>query len=130
MFPEKLNHEVQDAATGVGTAEWPTTMPGTQSSTLASTAPGRGQAELCRKYGVDEGNLATRRDFLRLGEEDRTILAELAPWARSVAPEIAQAFYEWQFNFAPTREYFDRFAQKRNMPIGTLRRHLESAQIG
>ena len=57
-------------------------------------------------------------------------MAELAPWARSVAPEIAKEFYDWQFNFPATREFFERFAQKRGMPIGALRQHLESAQSG
>ena len=133
MFTDKPNLGVQSAAIGVGIGEWPATavpMSGHQSSTFTSTAPRRGldQAELCRKYGIDEGNLATRRSFLRLGEEERIILAELVPWARSAAPEIAKAFYEWQFNFPPLREFFDRFAEARHMQIGALRQHLESAQ--
>jgi len=90
----------------------------------------QGSVELCDKYGIDEANLATRRDFLRLDEEDRVLLSELAPWARSVAPEIAKAFYDWQFDFLPTREYFERLAAAQRMPIDVLRQHLESAQAG
>jgi methyl-accepting chemotaxis protein len=135
MATKKSNGAVHSAASGVGVAEWPTTvavLPGHHSSTYASVTPKRahGPAELCGKYGINEENLATRRDFLRLGEEERTLLAELAPWARSVAPEVARAFYDWQFSFPPTREYFERFAEARHMPIGTLRQHLESAQAG
>lgn len=120
---------------GVGVAEWPTEVtaqPGNYPSTFGSSSQHRGsaQAELCRKYGVNEENLAQRRDFLRLGNEERILLAELAPWARSVAPEVAKAFYDWQFSFAPTREYFEGFAEARQMPLSALRQHLESAQAG
>ncbi len=120
---------------GAGVAEWPTevaVLPGNHPSTFGSTAHnrGNGQAELCKKYGINEENLALRRDFLRLGEEERTVLAELAPWARSVAPVVAKAFYDWQFSFTPTREYFEGFAHARQMSLTMLRQHLETAQAG
>jgi methyl-accepting chemotaxis protein len=79
---------------------------------------------------MDEENLASRRSFLRLGEEERVLLAELVPWARSVAPAIARDFYEWQFNFPQTRRFFEGFAQARRMELGALRQHLEAAQTG
>ena len=91
---------------------------------------GPGENPLSHLYGINEENLETRRQFLRLGEEERALLATLAPWARSVAPEIAREFYEWQLNFPPTREFFERFSQARNMPIANLRQHLEAAQVG
>jgi hypothetical protein len=124
-----------DSEGGVGVAEWPTEVaahPGHYPATFASSSHHRGnaQAELCRKYGINEENLAQRRDFLRLGNEERILLAELAPWARSVAPEVAKAFYDWQFSFAPTREYFEGFADAQQMSLATLRQHLESAQAG
>jgi methyl-accepting chemotaxis protein len=129
------NGAAQDAAGGVGVAEWPTEVAvsaGNHSSTFGSATPkhGHGHVELCSKYGIDDDNLSMRRDFLRLGEEERILLAELAPWARSVAPEVAKAFYDWQFSFVPTREYFEGFAKARQMPIAKLRQHLESAQAG
>jgi methyl-accepting chemotaxis protein len=133
MFSKIFNRKAPSAAIEDGVGEWPTTanaLPRHQSSASTASNHARGAGELCRKYGIDDGNLSTRREFLRIGEEERTVLAELAPWARSVAPEIAKAFYEWQFNFPPTRRFFDRFAEKRGMPIGTLRQHLESAQAG
>jgi methyl-accepting chemotaxis protein len=122
------------SAGGVGIAEWPTEV-----AVLSGENPSAGsyeskqghtEAELCKKYGIDEDNLAIRRDFLRLGEDERILLAKLAPWARSVAPEVAKAFYDWQFNFAPTRKYFEAFAQARQMPLTALRQHLESVQAG
>ena len=123
------------AGSGVGVAEWPTETeihPGNRTSTFGSAAPkrGHGRAELCSKYGIDDDNLAQRREFLRLGEEERALLAELAPWARSIAPEVAKAFYDWQFSFAPTREYFEDFAHARKMSVSALRQHLEAAQAG
>jgi len=135
VLTDEPNRELQAATIGNGTAEWPTMTsgwPGEQSSTSTSYTKKHAQAhaELCKKYGIDDANLATRRNFIRLGEEERTILAELAPWARSVAPELARTFYDWQFSFPATREFFDRFAQSRGMPISTLRQRLEAAQAG
>ena len=83
-----------------------------------------------QKFGIDESNLATRRDFIRLGEEERQLLAGLIPWARSVAAQIAKEFYDWQFEFGSTRRFFDAYAQGAGMPISQLRPALERAQTG
>jgi methyl-accepting chemotaxis protein len=85
---------------------------------------------MARRYAMDDQNLAVRRLFIRLGEEDRALLAELAPWAQEVAPGIARAFYDWQFEFAPTRQFFEAMAATKNMPLPALRAHLEAAQAG
>jgi methyl-accepting chemotaxis protein len=69
-----------------------------------------------------------RREFIRLGEDERTLLAEMAPWAQSVAAEIAREFYDWQFSFGPAREFFETTARERNTPLSGLRRHLEDSQ--
>ncbi len=120
---------------GAGVAEWPTeiaALPASSYGPLGSTPQRHGNSpgELCKKYGINAENLAQRREFLRLGNEERILLAELAPWARSIAPEVAKAFYDWQFSFAPTREYFEAFAEAGQMSLATLRQHLESAQAG
>jgi methyl-accepting chemotaxis protein len=86
------------------------------------------QDGLCSKFGINENNLKQRREFVRLGEEEQHILANLAPWAEKAAPEIAKEFYDWQFSFPATAAFFERFAQKRNMPLSALREHLEKAQ--
>jgi methyl-accepting chemotaxis protein len=124
------NSAAHESEGGVGVLEWPAEARGNHAATLGKGAPryGHVQGELSRKYGIDDENLAMRRDFLRLGEKERILLGELAPWARSIAPEVAKAFYDWQFSFAPTREYFEGFAQAQKVPLAVLRQHLESAQ--
>jgi methyl-accepting chemotaxis protein len=83
-----------------------------------------------RNFGIDESNLETRRKFIRLGEEERNVLAGLISWSRSVAPQIAREFYDWQFEFGPTRRFFETYAQGAGMPINQLRQALERAQTG
>jgi methyl-accepting chemotaxis protein len=85
---------------------------------------------LASKLGITEQNLAVRRSFIRLGEDERKLLEGLIPWAQKVAPQIAKDFYEWQFSFGATRAFFDQMAASKRMDIQALRRHLESAQTG
>jgi len=89
-------------------------------------APG----SIAKRFGMDDQNLALRRQFIRLNEGDRSLLAEMAQWAQEVAPDIAREFYDWQFEFPPTRQFFDSIAAQRSMPLSALRQHLESAQVG
>src|SRR4029079_1386361 len=89
-----------------------------------------GGETMAQRFGMDEGSIALRREFIRLGEAERELLAEWAPWAQSVAPAIAKEFYDWQFEFGPTREFFENFARKKGMPLPALRAHLETAQAG
>jgi methyl-accepting chemotaxis protein len=81
-----------------------------------------------QRFGIDEANLAIRREFIRLGPEERSLLAGLIPWAQSVAADIARDFYDWQFEFGPTRHFFDSHAQREGIQIGQLRQALERAQ--
>ncbi|MBL8841023.1 MAG: globin-coupled sensor protein [Planctomycetes bacterium] len=85
---------------------------------------------LTLRFGIDAQNLALRHEFLRFGERDRQLLAELAPWIEAKAPQIARAFYDWQFSFAPTRQFFDDHARHRGLPLTALRETLERAQAG
>jgi methyl-accepting chemotaxis protein len=87
-----------------------------------------GGENLSRRFGIDEQSVALRRQFVRLGVEDRELLSELAPWVQSVSPQIAKDFYDWQFEFGPTREFFENFARSQGMPLASLRQRLESAQ--
>ena len=80
------------------------------------------------RFAITEQNLATRRQFIRLGEEERNLMVELIPWAEKVAPEIAREFYDWQFSFAPTRGFFEKIARSSNVSLDALRRQLESTQ--
>ncbi|MEN9353081.1 MAG: hypothetical protein RL318_406 [Fibrobacterota bacterium] len=84
----------------------------------------------CDRYGINADNLRLRREFLRLDHVDANLLASLAPWIRSHAATIAKEFYDWQFNFGPTRQFFENFAKSRGMNVVDLRQHLEKAQTG
>ena len=41
---------------------------------------------LTRKLGIDASGIAARRQYIRLDEHDRVLLADLAAWAQEVAP--------------------------------------------
>lgn len=88
------------------------------------------QSNLSGKLGVNDASLARRREFIRLGDADRDLLTELIPWATKVAEPMAVEFYDWQFHFKPTASFFEKYASSRNMPLDSLRRHLEIAQVG
>ncbi len=79
---------------------------------------------------MTEQTLATRREFIRLGEEDRELIREQIPWMREQAASIAKEFYDWQFAFVPTREFFHAYAASKGMSVEGLRRGLETAQTG
>lgn len=83
---------------------------------------------LVEEYGITEETLAKRREFIRLGEEDRQILIQLIPWAEQVGPKIATDLYDWQFAFSGTRTFFEEFAADKRIPIATLRQELEKTQ--
>lgn len=83
---------------------------------------------LAEKFGINEQNLVTRRQFIKLSEKDAKILSDLLPWAKEAAPNIARKFYDWQFEFAPTRRFFESYAVDSKMPLAALRATLEKAQ--
>lgn len=83
---------------------------------------------LVQKYGIDDESLNKRKQFLRIGEKERTIMEKLIPWIERNAAEIAKEFYDWQFSFGPTREFFERFATVRNISLEVLRQRLETTQ--
>ena len=86
--------------------------------------------QFTREYGISEQTLAYRREFVRLGNEDRELMIKLIPWAKEHAPTIAREFNDWQFAFSRTANFFARYADRKGISLGTLRRHLEMAQIG
>lgn len=83
-----------------------------------------------RYFGIDEANLKLRRDFVRLDENDAALLRDLVPWAEEHTAKIVGQFYDWQFTFGPTREFFSAYANKAGIALDALRQRLESAQIG
>ncbi len=109
----------------------PATQPG-MSRPAPPVAAVRRRADntLAPRFGIDEANLAWRREFIRLTEDDRQLLMELVDWASRNASAISHDFYEWQFSFPPTRAFFEDFASSRNVPLSALRQQLESTQAG
>ncbi len=85
---------------------------------------------LAQRFGIGEASLARRREFVRLGEDDRKILMRLASWAVRTAPAIAREFYDFQFAFGPTRAFFEEIAVMRGISITTFRLQLEQSQAG
>ncbi|MDQ6979235.1 MAG: globin-coupled sensor protein [Mariprofundaceae bacterium] len=79
-------------------------------------------------YHITEDNLALRRAFIRLGEDERDLLMELTPWAEAHAQRIVHALYDWQFDFPPTRLFFQRYAADTGLTLEELRQRLEVSQ--
>lgn len=77
---------------------------------------------------VSEANLNLRKQFVDLTEEDIRILRQLQPWAERVADTIAKEFYDFQFAFPPTREFFERYAKEKGLSLEQLRQALEKTQ--
>jgi methyl-accepting chemotaxis protein len=88
------------------------------------------ERSLVHRFRINESSLADRRRFVRLDDSERELLAGLIPWAQQVAPEIARAFYDWQFAFGPTRRFFENFAREKGLSLQALRERLESTQAG
>lgn len=79
-------------------------------------------------FGIDEHTASVRRQFIRLGKEDREILLEMIPWIQSASVEIVKEFYDWLFEFGPTCEFLNNFALAHGTPIAMLRKSLEATQ--
>jgi hypothetical protein len=97
---------------------------------MPGARPGRDDTELVALYRYTARNIALRREFVGLGSAEVAALARVAPWADGAAPDIAREFYDHQFAFAPTRDFFAAFAARRGVSMGDLRRTLEAAQAG
>ena len=113
---------------GAAVAEWPGTAPLQGLAPSSTMAGARTGDALSRHIGITEENLAWRRRFLRLDEESRQVLADLRPWARSIAQDLVREFYDWQFSFPPTRQYLERLAGSQKLTLAACRERLEAAQ--
>ncbi|MCU0226945.1 MAG: methyl-accepting chemotaxis protein [Bryobacterales bacterium] len=80
------------------------------------------------RYGITEQNLRQRREFLRLGDEERALMLSMREWAYAHAGTIAREFYDWQFAFPPTRAFFEEYARKKDIPTARVRSALEATQ--
>jgi methyl-accepting chemotaxis protein len=78
---------------------------------------------------ISEENVALRRQFIGLTEQDVAVLAELAPWAARVAPELSKQTYDQQFAFAPTLSFYVAQARSSGRSLAELRAQLEAEQV-
>ncbi len=94
--------------------------------------PGKGgiMSQLASRFRITEPNLVLRKQFLHFTSEDVAVLKRLAPWGEKHADRIAFEFYEHQFGFQATREFFEGYARRKGTTTDALRRHLERAQAG
>ncbi len=82
------------------------------------------------RLGVDPANLELRRTFIGLDESDQETLRPLAGWAAEASGRLAKQFYDFQFDFAPTRTFFAAYAESKGVALAELRAGLETAQAG
>jgi len=85
---------------------------------------------LSNRFHICDQSLSVRREFIGLGPDDIETLKGLTQWARDNAAEIATAFYDQQFSFPATREFFEDQAKRKGMTMDALRTYLEAAQKG
>ena len=122
--------------TAIRSASVSTTVASNGKSSHASNGSGHagdnfaGKHRLSDKLGLDEASLARRREFIRLGDAERELLIGLIPWSAKVAAPLVKEFYAWQYDFAPTRTFFEQYAALRKTPLEALRRGLEASQNG
>jgi heme-based aerotactic transducer len=83
---------------------------------------------LTELFGIDDQNLAQRRELTGLGDTEREIIAQLQSWASEVAPDLVRDFYDHQLGFAPTRDFFEKIATARGVSVPVLRARLEEHQ--
>jgi len=116
------------AGGGAAAADRPDQSESPRATQVSVDWPSPGADSAARRFSMDEHSLALRRQFVRLDDQDRVLLAEMAPWARGVAPQVAREFYDWQFEFPATRQFFEQIASQRGMSLAALRQHLEASQ--
>lgn len=88
----------------------------------------RSHSSLNDKFDIDDTNLKLRREYLRLGEDEKAIMIELIPWAEEYAATIVKEVYDWQFSFSRTSAFFDKMCAAKQVSRADLRKHLEEAQ--
>ncbi|MFN4034182.1 MAG: methyl-accepting chemotaxis protein [Fimbriimonadales bacterium] len=83
---------------------------------------------LAEQLHINEQNLRQRKQFLRLTPHEAELLRKYAPWAEKIAHDYTREFYDFQFEFGETRQFFERYAQKKGVSLSQLRAGLEQSQ--
>ncbi|MGA2011598.1 MAG: globin-coupled sensor protein [Solirubrobacteraceae bacterium] len=79
-------------------------------------------------HRITEVNLENRRQFVRLQAKDVAALGRLRGRATKVGPDIVRSFYDHQFGFAPTAEFFQEDAAANAVSVADVRSALERVQ--
>jgi methyl-accepting chemotaxis protein len=86
--------------------------------------------DLLQLYRIQDANLAARCEFIGLRDDDIAVLAGLRGWAKKAVPGIVTRFYDHQFGFTATADYFRDYAATSGHSLAELRSGLERAQQG
>lgn len=78
---------------------------------------------------ITEQGLALRRQFLGITRERVESLCRVADVVEQFAPQLIREFYDFQFQFPETLQFFTQYAQQRGILLQTLRQRLEQAQL-
>ena len=81
-------------------------------------------------YHIREHNLKARHAFIGLRSRDVAVLKRLKRWSEKSIPKIVTAFYDHQFSFPATLEFFNEFAAQNGRSLEQLRAGLERSQAG
>jgi methyl-accepting chemotaxis protein len=116
----------RNSSHGAAIADRPNSHSAARRSEVCSVNWNRTGEALAARFGIDDRSVALRREFIRLGDEEQELMSSMIGWAQSVAPEISRAFYDWQFDFGPTCEFFNGFAISSGLQVSVLREGLEA----
>ena len=88
----------------------------------------RGNVNIAADLKISDKGLSLRRQFLNLSDRDIKYLRMAYKWADKVADSIVREFYDHQFGFPKTREFFENYAQRKGMTLEKLRSQIEKSQ--
>ncbi|GAB6283063.1 MAG: hypothetical protein STSR0008_18180 [Ignavibacterium sp.] len=84
--------------------------------------------KIIEELGINNFNLSLRKEFIQLSDSDIKVLKRLNSWAEKYATKIAKEFYDHQFAFSQTKNFFQNYANQKNIPLNNLRNQLEKSQ--
>src|SRR3954451_19385085 len=93
-----------------------------------TTSKAGGNTPLHVLYGVNERNIALRREFIGLEARDLRTLVRLRRWAHRAAAPIAAELTAHHFEFPTTRAFFEAYVAEKGIMLDDLRKGWEGAQ--
>src|SRR4051812_34370757 len=83
---------------------------------------------LSQLYGINDVNLATRRAYIGLGEEELRVLARLRPWAHRPSEAMARELTDHTFEYGATGAFMAAHVAKKGITVDVLRQAWQDAQ--